>query len=161
MPRPIKDPDQRQRRNKAPTAATLPSPDSPDLAKTKAPPLNADMLGIKGAVKPQVRRWWGEVWHSPMAGRWLKTDVEVLYVCALIRHQMAEFAAAGKSVATLAGELRQQESRVGLDVLARRRLDWRIEGPRPPTQEPATEAPTPAEDAPADFDPRQVLRAVK
>lgn len=161
MPRAVKDPDQRQRRNKAVTAATLAAPGSPELAKMKVPPLTAQHLGIKGAVKPQAQRFWKEAWHSPMAPRWINTDVEVLYLCALLHHQVAVFAAEGKSVATLAGEIRQQEGRVGLDVLSRRRLDWRIEGPRTaPDPVPAAEpdfAP-PAQDDGAD--PRRILRAV-
>lgn len=159
MPRQVKDPDQRQRRNKAVTAATLELPDVKDIKTRKVPPLNAQLLGIKGAVKPQVQRWWREVWLSPMAPRWINTDIEVLYLCALLHHQVAVFAFEGKSVATLMGEIRQQEGRLGLDVLSRRRLDWRIEGPRSqPAPEPAQETPIPE---PETMDPRRVLRAVQ
>lgn len=154
-----KDPEQRQRRNKASTAAVLPDPDSARMKAVRAPALNAQLLGLprKVAIKSPVRRWWNEAWKSPMAGRWLKTDVEVLYVCALLRQQMVMFALEGKSVASLASELRQQEGRVGLDVLSRRRLDWRIEGPRQPeaAQPERVEQPEPER-----IDPRSVLRAV-
>lgn len=159
MPRLPKDPEVRQRRNQAPTAATLPAPDSADLRKAKIPTLSAKQLGIKGAIKPQVREWWIDAWRSPMAPRWLKTDMHVLYLCALIRQQIAVSAMEGKPVATLAGELRQQERRVGLDVMSRRSLDWRIEGPRQPAaQTPPPEATLPP--VPEGVDPRRLLRAV-
>lgn len=156
-----KDPEVRQRRNKASTAAELPAPGSPELRKVKIPSLNGELLGLgrRVAIKAPVRRWWNEVWRSPMAPRWLKTDVEVLYICALIRQQIVVFALEGKSVASLASELRQQEARVGLDVLARRRLDWRIEGPKlPDDPEQKSAAASPPEPG---QDPRHVLRAVK
>lgn len=159
MPPLPKDPALRQRRNKAVTAAELPAPGSPELSKVKTPALTAQHLGIKGAVKPQAQRWWKEAWRSPMAPRWINTDVEVLYLCALLHHQIAVFAAEGKSVASLMSEARQQESRLGLDVMSRRRLDWRIEGPRQPDAQPAPEPE--AEPAPESFDPRRVLRAVQ
>jgi hypothetical protein len=158
MPRTPKDPDVRQRRNKAATAAELSPPGSPELSKVKIPPLNAKQLGIKGGIKPQVREWWNDAWRSPMAPRWLKTDMHVLYLCALLRQQIAMFAIEGKPVATLAGELRQQERRVGLDVMARRSLDWRIEGPRQADATPAPQAAPPP--MPEGADPRRLLRAV-
>lgn len=162
MPGKLKDPEVRQRRNKASTAAELPAPDSPQLRKVKVPALNGELLGLgrRVAIKAPVRRWWNEAWRSPMAPRWLKTDVEVLYICALLRQQIVMFALDGKSVASLASELRQQEARVGLDVLARRRLDWRIEGPRQPDA-PLPSSNTSAAEEPDGFDPRAVLRAVK
>lgn len=160
MPRLPKDPETRQRRNKAVTAATLPAPDSPELSKLKAPALTAQHLGIRGAVKPQVQRWWKEIWQSPMAPRWLKSDIEGLYLIALARHQVAVYAADGKPVSSLLSEIRQQEARFGLDVMARRRLDWRIEGPRNPDPQPAPETER-APPAPESFDPRRVLRAVQ
>jgi hypothetical protein len=160
MPAKLKDPDARARRNKASTAADLLPPGSEDLRKLKTPPLTGPLLGIKGAVKPQVQRWWRTIWREPMAPRWLPSDIEVLYLCALLHQQIGVMAAEGKSVASLAAELRQQEARVGLDVLARRRLDWRIEGPRPTDPiEPPAEFTAPA-DVPADFDPRRTLRAL-
>lgn len=152
-----KDPELRQRTNKASTAAELPAPDA--SRKAKVPPLTKDLLGFKKAVRPQVQRWWREAWSSPMASRWLGTDIEVLYVCAQIRQQIAIFIDADKSIATLASELRQQEGRVGLDVMARRRLDWRIEGPRPEAVAPEP-SPAPVSREPENFDPRSVLRAV-
>lgn len=162
MPRLPKDPELRQRRNKASTAAELAAPGSPELSKVKTPPLTAQHLGIKGAVKPQAQRWWKEAWRSPMAPRWINTDIEVLYLCALLHHQIAVFAGDGKPVASLMSEVRQQEGRLGLDVMSRRRLDWRIEGPRVPEATPSPEAlPMQPPDRDEGFDPRRALRAVK
>lgn len=163
MPRLPKDPDARARANKAVTAATLPAPESPELEAIEAPPLTPQLLGLKRGqkVRPQVERWWREVWHSPMAPRWIATDVEVLYLCAQIRQQIQVSLADGKSISNLAGELRQQENRVGLDVMSRRRLDWRIEGPRSAAPEPAPKVEEPASPEPEALDPRRILRAVQ
>lgn len=94
-----------------------------------------------------------------MAARWLASDIEVLYNCAQIRQQIALAIADGKSVVSLMAELRQQEGRVGLDVLSRRRLDWRIGGP---AQAPAAaqEQPSDEDDETDAEDPRRRLRAV-
>jgi hypothetical protein len=152
-----KDPAVRARRNKAVTAAELPAPE--DTKPVKAPPLTKELLGFRVAIRPQVQRWWRECWASPMASRWLKTDVEVLYLAASLRQQIALYLLEGKSIATLAAELRQQEGRVGLDVMSRRRLDWRIEGPRRSDVAPAVVA-EPEAPPVEQVDPRRVLRAL-
>jgi hypothetical protein len=159
MPQKVKDPAVRQRRNKATTAAELPAPESPELVRVKTPPLTSQILGLRSAVKPQVQRWWRTIWREPMAARWLASDIEVLYNCAQIRQQIALAIADGKSVVSLMAELRQQEGRVGLDVLSRRRLDWRIGGP---AQAPAAaqEQPSEQDDETDTEDPRRRLRAV-
>ena len=86
-----------------------------------------------------------------MAPRWLESDVEVLYLTAALRNEFAK-----KPLTALAGEIRQQEARLGLDVMSRRRFDWRIEGPAAP--QPTVQAVSvPVDDGP---DPRHVLRVV-
>lgn len=144
-----KDPDARQRRNKASTAAVLdPAADN----ELEAPPLSAKLFGDK-TLHPLTRKWWKVIWRSPMAVRWLETDVEGLYLVAILRNAFFH-----QPTPTLAAEIRQQETRFGLDVLSRRRLDWRIANP----QAPAPEEPVlTVADFPDDFDPRSVLRAVK
>jgi hypothetical protein len=161
MPRIPKDPEHRQRRNKASTAATLLEPGESKKA-AKIPPLNATVLGLKrgqGGVRPQVMKWWREAWSSPMASRWIATDVQVLYLCAQLHQQKQMFFEEGKAITTLAAEIARQEGRIGMDVMSRRRLDWRIEGPRQPDAQPAPEPVAPP--APESFDPRRVLRAVQ
>lgn len=144
-----KDPDARQRRNKASTAAVL---EAPDHRKLKVPTLTQQILGSR--VHASTRRWWNTIWRSPMAPRWLASDIEGLYLVAILRNEFF-----GKPTATVAAEIRQQEARFGLTPIDRRRLDWRIEGPRETPAAPAEEAPAAA--PVEDFDPRKVLRAVK
>lgn len=145
-----KDPDARQRRHKASTAAVL---DAQSADSREAPPLSAKLFGDK-TLHPLTRKWWRVIWRSPMAVRWLETDVEGLYLVAILRNAFFH-----QPTPTLAAEIRQQETRFGLDVLSRRRLDWRIANPQAPAPlEEEPEVPAYVED---DFDPRRVLRAVK
>ncbi len=148
-----KDPELRRRRNKAVTAATL-DPEEKAVAERKVPTL-PKRLFPGGSMHPLTRSWWKIIWRSPMSSRWLAADVEGLYLVAILRN--AFFNAPS---ASLAAEIRQQEARFGLDVLARRRLDWRISGPiETPPEVPAPKEP---EAPPPDqVDPRRVLRAVK
>ena len=143
-----KDPAVRARRNKASTHDVL----DPN-ARVKAPSLTKDILGVE-MIRPQVHRWWRVVWRSPMAPRWLEADVEVLYLIATLRNKFV-----GDPTPTLASEIRQQEARLGLDVMSRRRADWRIENSR---TEPADVADVTIADVPDEAeDPRRLLRAVK
>lgn len=141
-----KDPALRRRTNKPSTHEIL-----DPAARAKAPPLTKEILGTDH-IHPTVHRWWRVVWRSPMAPRWLESDVEVLYLTAALRNEFAK-----KPLTALAGEIRQQEARLGLDVMSRRRFDWRIEGPAAPQQPTAAAAPAPVDDGP---DPRSVLRVV-
>ena len=141
-----KDPNLRHRPHKVSTAAEM-SVDSGE--KVVRPPLTAAHIGADRVAAP-VHRWWRVIWASPMASRWLPTDVEGLYVIAALRNAFAANASAG-----LAAEIRHQEGRYGLDVMSRRRLDWNIV---PATAEP--ERPTEAPDSDQE-DPRKLLRPVK
>lgn len=142
-----KDPALRVRRNKASTHDVL----DPNERVKKVPPLTKDVLGVE-MIRPQVHRWWRVVWRSPMAPRWLEADVEVLYLIAALRNRFV-----GDPIPSLAAEIRQQEARLGLDVMARRRADWRIENSRTEPTEPTA----PLADMPVDEeDPRKVLRLV-
>jgi len=145
-PRP-KDPALRARRNKASTHDVL-DPNE----RVKAPSLTKDILGVE-MIRPQVHRWWRVVWRSPMAPRWLEADVEVLYLIATLRNKFV-----GDPTPTLASEIRQQEARLGLDVMSRRRADWRIENSRTEPVSPAQDVAQPVE-VEAD-DPRKLLRVV-
>jgi hypothetical protein len=113
---------------------------------------------------PAVRRWWRTIWRSPMAVRWLEADIEGLYLIAVLRQEFAK-----KPTTTTAAEIRQQETRYGLDVYARKRLDWRIAAPVPtnsPAENPnsAIIGNAPGDTGPAppepDDDPRDVLEFV-
>lgn len=145
-----KDPDQRRRRNKAVTADTLAPLEN---TRRRVPPL-PKRLFPGDTMHPMVRAWWRVIWRSPMSSRWLAADIEGLYMIAILRNDFFM-----KPSTSAAAEIRQQEARFGLDVLSRRRLDWRIAGPI------TTPAETPEEEEPElpvdDVDPRTVLRAVK
>ncbi len=155
MPGPVpKEPGTRARRNKASTHDVLKTDDAKSL---KAPPLTAADIGLtKGGVHKLVQRWWKTIWKEPMAARWLQSDIEGLYLIARLRHDF--WSGTGAGLTTLASEIRQQERRWGLDIPARRSLDWRIEASQPaPVAEiaPVPDLPEEAED------PRTLLRAVK
>lgn len=141
-----KDPELRARANKASTYDVLDPKE-----RVKAAPLTKEILGVD-VIRPQVKRWWNVVWRSPMAPRWLEADIEVLYLVAVLRNKFA-----ADPTPTMASEIRQQEARLGLDVIARRRLDWRIEGASRPAESPAAVAPEPPDEV---EDPRSVLRVV-
>jgi hypothetical protein len=154
MPGPVsKEPGTRARRNQASTHDVL----RPEDAKgVKTPPLTAADIGLKeGRVHPLVQRWWRTIWKEPMAPRWLKSDIEGLYLIARLRH---DFWSSSSGLTTLASEIRQQERRWGLDIASRRSYDWRIENSR---TEPAEEPKKAAVVAEEDVDPRSLLRAVK
>lgn len=160
---PPKDPEQRQRRNKTSTRADL----DPQAKARRVPPLPGRLFPADAEGKrkpdPSVRNWWRVIWRSPMSSRWLDADVEGLYLIAQLRHAFAGLMAEGKpGITTIASEIRQQEARFGLDVLARRRLDWRIGGApaatSKPVAEPDREASPPMPDPASD--PRRTLRAV-
>lgn len=151
-PRP-KPPELRQRRNRASTHEVL-----DPTARVKAAPLTKELLGVD-EIRPQVKRWWGVVWRSPMASQWIDADVEVLYLIAVLRNRFA-----AEPTPTLASEIRQQEARLGLDVMARRRLDWRIESSRTePARSDAEPSPQVSAAAAGEGngdDPRSILRVV-
>lgn len=141
-----KDPAQRARRNRKSTHHVI---DASSRVE-KRPPLTKELLGVE-VVPSQVQRWWRVVWASPLATQWIEADVEVLYLLAALRCAFLE-----KPTAAMAGEIRLQETRLGLDLMARRRLDWRIEETKGgvPEYQPVEE-PEDGDDA------RLVLRAVK
>ena len=181
-----KEPGLRARRNKAATAVTLePPPEAPRPQKT--PPLPRGMFPcgrcgaaavahssaisqpgtektdrcseFQPAVHPLTRQWWREVWRTPMAGRYIETDVLGIRAIAILWNQVYMEPGSDR-VPRLMAEIRQQEGRFGLDVLGRRRLDWRIEGSPKGGQAPATPPPAASAREVAE-DPRRLLRAVK
>lgn len=141
-----KDPAVRRRANKASTAATL---ELAENAEREAPELPSALFP-GGQPLDRTRDWWEIIWRSPMASRWLESDIEGLYLIAVLRNEFFT-----RPTPTVAGEIRQQETRFGLSPIDRRRLDWRITGPQ-------SEVPVPEEqEQPEERDTRVVLRAVK
>ena len=115
MPGPApKNPEIRQRRNQSATQAVLPAEDSP---RKRAPmlPKEMDWHGM-------TRRWWKDIWASPMAGEFLRADEHALYRLAVLIDKF--WRAPSKE---LASEIRLQQQAFGLTPLDRRRLEWSIE----------------------------------
>lgn len=146
MPRPLKDPAIRQRRNKKPTAATMEA--ETVLASGDAPPLPK-----RGADAdpwhPQTVAFWADVWASPMAKRYLQVDLHGLFVLAELTDQFWH-----KPSAYLSSEMRARAVAYGLTPLDRNRLDWKIEAPKKPEEEQKPAAEVKAREG---FDPRKVL----
>ena len=115
MPGPLpKDPQLRQRRNKATTRTTL---EATGPQRGRAPQLPRGR-----AWRTETRRWWRSVWHSPMAAEYLDADVHGLFRLAVL---VDEFWT--EPTPKLAGEIRLQQQAFGLTPLDRRRLEWSIE----------------------------------
>lgn len=149
MPARKKDPSVRARRNKASTAATLSRP-----VGGKVPPMPEGVDWHE-----ETKRWWHDVWSSPMSPEWDASDVHNVGICALTFNDIwaADTARERKDAA---GEYRLQSARLGLSPYDRRRLEWTRESADEAkdrgAQRRARRAPAPA----AGDDPRSVLRAV-
>jgi hypothetical protein len=88
-----------------------------------------------------------------MAPRWLEADVEILYLVARLRNEWYS----SKPTVALADAIARQETRVGLDLMGRKRFEWRIQGPQRDS-----EAPKPDRRPPmiSGEDPRKILKVV-
>jgi hypothetical protein len=120
VPAQKKDPSVRQRRNKAPSAATLTK-----QTKPKVPALPSHPTGYPW--HPQAVAFWRDVWSSPMSPEWdPSSDQHNVLMCALLVHDIwsTESAAAR---AKAASEFRLQRASLGLSPYDRRRLEWTIE----------------------------------
>ena len=152
MPGPAPKPDVlRTRRNRSVTASEF--VDTSPIADGKIPPLTRrrDELGHTVPWSRATRAWWRDIWRSPMAGEYTRADVHGLRLIAELRERSER-----KPSAALSAEIRLQEARFGLDVWARRRLQWQIrkmekDQPQKPPATPARET----------EDPRARLRSVK
>jgi hypothetical protein len=71
---------------------------------------------------PLTRRWWKDVWYSPMAGELLDSDVHGLYRLAVLVDRFWR-----DPRPTLAGEIRLENEAFGLSPVGRRRLQLVIE----------------------------------
>lgn len=117
----------RQRRNKNPTSAILPTEES--SAGNEVPLLPArepDKDGKKQDWHPGVIEWWESVWRSPMASEYLDTDMKGgLYLLADL-HQLRWTSRDSKELQGFSAEIRLQEVRFGLSPVDRSRLRWVI-----------------------------------
>lgn len=139
---PPKDPALRARANKKPTAGSIEA--TPVLEAGPAPtlpPRPAD-----APWHPLAVSFWTDVWASPMAKRYLQSDLHGLLVLVELVDQFW-----WKPSAMLSAEIRAVRQPYGLTPLDRNRLDWRVETPKPDEKPAPVAAPKPA------VDPRKVL----
>lgn len=155
MPVAPKDPRLRQRRNRASTRATLPSPSS--VEHNEVPPLPKREKSTE-TWHARVVEWWTAVWTSPMATEYLGPDkLGGLYLLAEL-HQQRWTTEDPTILVKLASEIRQQEVRFGLSPIDRRRLQWEVEKGEQAKERTEHRRNRKATDG---KDPRDLLRAVK
>jgi hypothetical protein len=140
MPTPLKDASTRKRANKASSRATLSSGHG-----IKAPPLPAIV-----EWHSLTRRWWRELWASPMATEYEKMDVNAILRVAQLYNDF--WTAPNWEVRSkVQVRLERADAELGTTPLARRRLEWQIEkteqekqasGRRKAVTEPAEPDPT-------------------
>jgi exopolyphosphatase/pppGpp-phosphohydrolase len=98
-------------------------------------------------------KWWDDLWHSPMAPRFLNTDMNELLRAAILVHDFWR-AVTPDDRAKLDAAIIRQTSRFGLSNWDRNRMNWTITGKFDDKPVPQSQPPSPT------FDPRKVLRAV-
>lgn len=112
----------------------------------------------------QTESWWNDVWTSPMAAEWDRSDVHNVFVVALLYDDIWTATTAKERKEALS-EYRLQRADLGLSPYSRRRLEWTIETAAEAKdrgeqrRERRSSAPQPAPSSPAD-DPRNILRSV-
>lgn len=120
MPGPTPKPAQmRQRRNRPASQAMLPAEAEPRAVSQK-PRLPAHPEdGVKWHA--MARRWWADVWASPMRYEFLRGDEPALFRLVLL----VDIFWRTQDLA-VAREIRLMEREFGLTPLSRRRLEWQV-----------------------------------
>lgn len=109
MPGPAPKPAHlRQRRNKKPTAATVTATNA-DTPNRELPPHPSG-----DAWHPLTLMWWGHVWSSAIAERYVQTDADGLFALAILKDRYWL-----NPSTTLMTEIRLQEDRFMLSPRAR------------------------------------------
>jgi hypothetical protein len=103
------------RRNRSSSKATLDGE-----TKVRAPKLPTRKW------HPEARRWWKDIWASPMASEFLDADQHALIRLAVLISDYWE-AGSATSRKELAAEIRLQQQAFGLTPFDRRRLQWEVE----------------------------------
>lgn len=137
-----KDPRLRQRMNKTSTRAVLPETGPTPAQMPKLPKRAADAR----PWHPETVIYWSEVWTSPESTQWSVADRGQILVMFLVLDDLHH------GNLDRAAEVRLQAARFGLDVMARRRLQWEREQEATKPQAPPVRTGT--------DDPRKVLRMV-
>lgn len=103
----------------------------------------------------ETKRWWRDIWRSPMAAEWLSADQHALNRLAVLVEEFWR----GPTQQLLA-EIRLQEQRFGLTWADRHRLQFKPESKAAPARRGSTQpaaAVAATEETP---DPRHMLRVV-
>ncbi|ORA77192.1 hypothetical protein BST28_18920 [Mycolicibacter kumamotonensis] len=116
MPAHLKDPSVRARRNKSTTRRTL--TEDHDVVAPELPE------GVDW--HPLTRRWWADLWASPMAPEYQDADLSGMFRVAMLQN---DFWMAGtpKERAEIQVRLEKADADFGTNPLARRRLEWQIQ----------------------------------
>lgn len=116
MPPTPKDPSVRARRNKSSTRAVLSVEHD-----VKRPPLPRNVVW-----HPMVKRWWADIWASPMAPEYVDSDINGLFRVAMLHNDFWN-AETAKERAEVQVRLEKADVDYGTNPMARRRLEWQIE----------------------------------
>ncbi len=73
-----------------------------------------------------TRRWWLDLWQSPMAPEYAEMDINGLYRVAMLMNDFW-LAETPKQRAEIQVRLEKADADFGTNPLARRRLEWQIE----------------------------------
>lgn len=148
-PLPKRNPARQNRHSTNATLSTMPH-------GIEAPALPEPDDGDAG-WHPMTVGWWRDIWASPMAPEFHKSDTRGLFLLAVLVNSF--WLAPSKE---LAAEIRLQRQSFGLTPLDRRRLQWEIERTDEAQDKGAKRRAGPAEaKAPtAKNDPRAALSAV-
>lgn len=136
----------RARRNKTSTAATLSA-----VHNVEAPELPDPDAGGWHSL---TIAWWRDIWASPMAPEFEKSDKHGLFILATLVNEFWL-----SPTKDLAAEIRLQRQAFGLTPMDRRRLQWEIERVDE-AQDRGERRRSAAPKKPPAADPRGVLHAV-
>lgn len=112
-----KDSSVRQRRNKTAGSAKF----TDEAKKRRRAPRLPGRQDDK-QWHPLTRAWWRDLWHSPMADEFLRSDHHALFRLALLIDSFWL-----EPTKDLASEIRLEQQAFGLTPLDRRRLEWTVE----------------------------------
>lgn len=116
MPAHLKDPSVRARRNKSVTRRTL--SEDHDVEAPELPD------GVEW--HSLTRRWWADLWASPMAPEYQDADLSGMFRVAMLQNDFW-LAGSPKERAEIQVRLEKADADFGTNPLARRRLEWQIQ----------------------------------